>query len=90
MVFSMAGLTDHQRAILDFEREWWRYSGGKAVEIEHQLELTPVAYYRELNELIGSVPGLGRVKRRIEEKQADEDEYRAEEEPATAPDRRSS
>ncbi|MFL6106348.1 MAG: DUF3263 domain-containing protein [Marmoricola sp.] len=48
----MAELTDPQRAILDFERQWWRYSGGKAAEIEHQLHLTPVAYYRELNAII--------------------------------------
>ncbi|MET3962626.1 hypothetical protein ABIE44_002560 [Marmoricola sp. OAE513] len=48
----MPGLTDHQRAILDFERQWWRSGGGKALEIESQLELTPVAYYRELNEVI--------------------------------------
>lgn len=45
-------LTDAQRGILDFERQWWRYTGGKAVEIEQQLEMTPVAYYRELNAII--------------------------------------
>lgn len=45
---------------------------------------------KELNELIGSVPGLGRVKRKIEEKQDAEDEYRADEIPATSPDRKSS
>lgn len=48
----MAGLTDEQRAILDFERQWWRYTGGKAAEIERQLAMTPVAYYRSLNALI--------------------------------------
>lgn len=42
---------------------------------------------KELNELIGSVPGLGRVKKRIEERQQDQDEYRADEEPRSAPDR---
>lgn len=45
-------LTDEQRAVLDFERQWWRYSGGKSVEIEQQLAMTPVAYYRELNAII--------------------------------------
>jgi hypothetical protein len=45
---------------------------------------------RVMNELIGSVPGLGRVKRRVEDEQAEEDafEYRAGEEPASVPDRR--
>ena len=49
-------LTAEQRAILDFERQWWRYTGGKALEIEHQLEMTTAAYYRELNEII-DLPG---------------------------------
>jgi hypothetical protein len=42
---------------------------------------------KELNELIGSVPGLGRVKKRIEERQHEEDEYRADEAPPASPDR---
>lgn len=49
-------LTDAQRGILDFERQWWRYTGGKAVEIQQQLEMTPVTYYRELNAII-DLPG---------------------------------
>jgi hypothetical protein len=44
---------------------------------------------KELNELISSVPGLGRVKKKIEEQQDAQDEYRATEEPQAAPDRRS-
>lgn len=48
----MPSLTDVQRAILDFERQWWRYTGGKAIEIEHRLAMTPVEYFRELNALI--------------------------------------
>jgi len=44
---------------------------------------------RVMNELLGSVPGLGRVKKRVEEKRANEEafEYLADEEPASAPDR---
>ena len=44
---------------------------------------------RVMNELLGAVPGLGRVKRRVEVEQAEEDafEYRAGEEPASVPDR---
>ena len=45
---------------------------------------------QDLNEILGSMPGLGRAKRRIEEEQDGEAatrEYRAEEEPATAPER---
>lgn len=44
---------------------------------------------RMMNELLGAVPGMGRVKRRAEEQQAEADafEYRAGEEPASAPAR---
>ena len=43
---------------------------------------------RELNEIIGSVPGLRGIKRRVEEKQEDEQNYRADEAPASAPQRK--
>ncbi|RNL78304.1 DUF3263 domain-containing protein [Nocardioides marmorisolisilvae] len=48
----MDDLTERQLEILEFERQWWRYAGAKAVEIERQLEMTPVAYYRALNAVI--------------------------------------
>ena len=45
---------------------------------------------RELNEMLGALPGLGRVKRKIEERQEAEDTteaHRADEVPQAAPDR---
>jgi ABC-type transporter Mla subunit MlaD len=45
---------------------------------------------KDVSEMLGAVPGLGRIKRRLEnddEHAAATREYRAEEEPATAPDR---
>jgi hypothetical protein len=48
---------------------------------------------KDLNEILGSLPGLGGVKRRIEDEQDHDDsgrEYRANEEPPPAPARRSS
>jgi hypothetical protein len=44
---------------------------------------------KELSELIGSVPGVSRVKKKIEDSDW-QDEYRALEEPPAAPDRRPS
>ncbi len=46
---------------------------------------------KDVSEMLGAVPGLGRVKRRIEEDEqaAASREYLADEEPSTAPDRRS-
>lgn len=40
---------------------------------------------RELNDMIATMPGLGRVKRRIEKRQYDEDSYRAAGEPPAEP-----
>ncbi len=42
---------------------------------------------KELNEMLGALPGLGRVKRRIEEQQDLEDDIRAEESPPPKPRR---
>ena len=43
----------------------------------------------QLNGVIGSVPGLGRIKKRVQKAQADEDgeSYRADEVPPSSPDR---
>jgi DNA repair ATPase RecN len=42
---------------------------------------------REFNDILGAIPGVGRVKRKIEEQQ-DEEDLRAEETPPTAPARK--
>jgi hypothetical protein len=45
-------LTDRERAILDFERTWWRDgSGPKEQAIRAQLDLSAARYY----ELLGSL-----------------------------------
>ena len=45
-----AGLTDRDRAILEFEQGWWRWPGrGKALAITAQLGLSPARYYELLN-----------------------------------------
>ncbi len=42
---------------------------------------------KQLNELLAGIPGFGRVKRKLDEQQADEDAYRADEQPPSSPDR---
>lgn len=49
-------LTEHQRAILDFERQWWKYAGSKDREIDRQFGITLMDFYRELNTII-DLPG---------------------------------
>lgn len=46
------GLTDTDRAILDFERAWWKYPGAKETAIIEQFDMTATRYYQVLNALI--------------------------------------
>jgi uncharacterized protein DUF3263 len=45
-------LTQHQRAILDFERQWWRQPGAKEQAIRDNFEVSPTRYYQILNGLL--------------------------------------
>jgi len=45
-------LTDRDRAILDFERTWWREPGTKELAIRGRFELSSTRYYEILNELL--------------------------------------
>ncbi len=49
---SMTDLTPHETAILDFEREWWRYAGAKGYGIREVVGVSEAVYYRRLNELL--------------------------------------
>jgi hypothetical protein len=45
-------LTDHEQAVLDFERSWWTEDGVKEVLMEERLGITSARYYQLLNELL--------------------------------------
>jgi hypothetical protein len=45
-------LTDRDRAILEFERQWWKYAGAKESAIKEFFDLTPPRYYQLLNDII--------------------------------------
>lgn len=47
-----ATLTERQRAILDFERRWWRQPGAKEQAIRDNFETSPTRYYQALNALL--------------------------------------
>lgn len=47
-------LTDRERAILDFESDWWTRPGPKEVAIVERFELSSERYYRILSELLES------------------------------------
>lgn len=46
------GLSDRERAILAFERQWWRYVGAKENAIRDQFGVSPTRYYQLLNQLL--------------------------------------
>lgn len=51
-------LTTHQREILEFEREWWRYAGAKEQAIRAQFDCDTAAYYAELDQIIDTPAAL--------------------------------
>jgi hypothetical protein len=48
------GLSERDRAIIDFERTWWAGSGPKEVAIRSHFDFSPTRYYRRLAILIDS------------------------------------
>lgn len=49
---SSSGLTERERAILDFERQWWKYAGAKEQAARELFDLSATRYYQVLNALI--------------------------------------
>ena len=45
-------LAERDRAILDFERQWWRYAGAKENAIAELFGMSANRYYQILNSLI--------------------------------------
>lgn len=51
-------LDERARAILDFERGWWREAGRKERVIRERFDLSTARYYQVLNRLIDSQAAL--------------------------------
>jgi hypothetical protein len=45
-------LTDHERAVIDFEREWWQLNSTKNGEIRERFAISTSSYYRALHVLV--------------------------------------
>ena len=54
----MSDLTEEQRALLDFEREHWRYPAGKEIEVRQRFDLSLVGYQQRLNVLLDEPSAL--------------------------------
>jgi hypothetical protein len=51
-------LDERDRAILDFERQWWKYAGAKESAVRDLFDMSAARYYQVLNALIDSEAAL--------------------------------
>ncbi len=47
-----ASLSDRDREILGFERQWWKYAGAKEQAVRDKFDMSSTRYYQVLNALI--------------------------------------
>ncbi len=52
------GLSDRDREILAFERQWWKYAGAKEQAIRELFDMSSTRYYQVLNALIDGPDAL--------------------------------
>jgi len=55
---SGAGLSERDRAVLGFERQWWKYSGAKEAAIRELFDMSATRYYQLINSLIDTPQAL--------------------------------
>ena len=51
-------LTEREREILAFERQWWKYAGAKEQAIRELFDMSATRYYQVLNTLIDAPAAL--------------------------------
>jgi hypothetical protein len=51
-------LTDRDRAILVFEKQWWRHAGSKEQAIRDRFSVSATRYYQMLNALLDNEAAL--------------------------------
>ena len=52
------GLSERDRAVLGFERQWWKYSGAKEAAIRELFDMSATRYYQLINSLIDTPVAL--------------------------------
>ena len=53
-----AALSERDRRILEFERQWWKYAGAKEQAIRDLFDMSATRYYQILNGLIDAPEAL--------------------------------
>ena len=51
-------MTDRDRAILAFEKQWWRHAGSKEQAIRERFAVSATRYYQMLNALLDDEAAL--------------------------------
>ena len=51
-------LSERDREILEFERQWWKYAGAKEQAIRELFDMSATRYYQVLNALIDEPAAL--------------------------------
>ncbi|WP_418278064.1 DUF3263 domain-containing protein [Isoptericola jiangsuensis] len=51
-------LSDRDREILAFEKQWWKYAGSKEQAVRELFDLSATRYYQVLNALIDTPEAL--------------------------------
>jgi hypothetical protein len=46
------GLSERDRNVLDFERQWWKYAGAKEQAVREKFDMSATRYYQVLNALL--------------------------------------
>ena len=51
-------LSERDKRVLDFERQWWKYAGSKEQAVRELFDLSATRYYQVLNALIDTPAAL--------------------------------
>ncbi len=51
-------LSDRDRSILEFERQWWKYAGAKEQAVRDLFDMSATRYYQVLNTLLDNPAAL--------------------------------
>ncbi len=55
---NLAGLSERDTKILEFERQWWKYAGAKEQAMREKFDMSATRYYQALNALIDTPQAL--------------------------------
>lgn len=72
------GLTERDKAILDFERSWWSQPGNKVDAVRDRFELSATRYYQLLTEILNDPESLAHDPLLVRRLKRDRDRRRRE------------